>query len=110
MSKVEDLILEAYATDPKVVDEDWYLMGAVWKLDGWDENKGLFQNLKSSISAESITRARRKLHEDGRIKYSKDAEDRRYEEYKKKTDEYSNSTRGEARIEIDEENNTVRMF
>lgn len=105
MSRVEDLILQAYATDPKVVDHDWYLIGAMWKLDGWDDGKSLFENLKVAIQAESITRARRKLHEDGKIKYSDEAEERRYEQYKEKTEEYGSPT-----VILDDETNTARFI
>ena len=123
MANVEDLILQAYARDPKVVDEDWYLIGAVWKLSGWDDSKTLFENLKHSISPESITRARRKLYEQEKIKYSKDAEDRRYEQYKEKTEEYSElnamaqalreapvPTEDRHAAIFDEETNTVRFI
>jgi len=121
MANVEDLILQAYARDPKVVDEDWYLIGAVWKLSGWDDDKTLFENLKHSINPESITRARRKLHEQEKIKYSKDAENRRYEQYKEKTDLYAYYPHADEgyveradgkkfEIEVDHDTNTVRFL
>lgn len=80
---IDRAILAIYSRYPHVVNDDALLLDAVWRLLGWDETKSLLHNLKKLPRPESITRARRRLHEQGHIAYSKEADDRRMQEFKK---------------------------
>jgi len=129
MTDKEKLVYRIYQDNSKLVDDDKDLIPAVWRLEGWRDDLTLEQNFRRVSNPESITRARRKLHENGDIKYSKQSEDKRYELYKEKTEEYSSdiihfgyspdSTKrfvsGDSSIpgvgvEIDQETNTARLF
>jgi len=87
--QIDKAILAIYNRYPEAVNDDAVLLDAVWRLLGWDESKSLLYNLKRLPRPESITRARRKLHEDGKIVYSKLALERRTDEFIAKRDEYS---------------------
>ena len=104
MSSVEDKVLEAYNRDPRTVNDDKYLIPAVWRLEGWDESSNLFENFKRVSNPESITRARRNLHEQGLIKYSKEASDRRMKEFKDHQEKF-----GKKEPIFDHKTNTVRI-
>lgn len=80
---IDRAILAIYSRYHHVVNDDALLLDAVWRLLGWDETKSLLDNLKKLPRPESITRARRRLHEHGHIVYSKEADKRRMEEFKK---------------------------
>lgn len=80
---IDRAILAIYSRYPHVVNDDALLLDAVWRLMGWDETKPLLYNLKKLPRPESITRARRRLHEQGHIVYSKEADARRMDEFKK---------------------------
>lgn len=86
---IDDAILAIYARYPQAVNDDAVLLDTVWRLLGWDESKSLYYNLVRLPRPESITRARRKLHEDGKIVYSKQAMERRTKEFVAKRDQYS---------------------
>lgn len=103
--KIEELVLEAYTRDPNTVNDDKYLIPAVWKLEGWDDDDSLFRNFRKVSNPESITRARRKLHEDGFIKYSEKATERRMKEYKEATEKF-----GKSKVYFDKETNTARIL
>lgn len=87
---IDRAILAIYSRYPQVVNDDALLLDAVWRLLGWDESKTLLENLRKLPRPESITRARRRLHEQGHIVYSKAADERRMQEFKKaRSGEYS---------------------
>jgi hypothetical protein len=65
--------MAAYSANPAVVDTEIMLLEAIWKIEGWDESKSLYWNLSLVTHPESLSRARRRLHELGLISYSKDA-------------------------------------
>lgn len=88
--KVDKAILAIYAKYPHAVNDDAILLDCVWRLLGWDETKSLYWNLSRLPRPESITRARRKLHEQGKIVYSKQAHDRRMKAFVAARDEHSN--------------------
>lgn len=123
MTDKEKLVYRVYQDNNKLVDDDKDLIPAVWRLEGWDDHLSLEQNFRRVSNPESITRARRKLHENGDIKYSKQSEDTRYELYKEKTEEYSQGIPGfpdiqesldqltiRKQVQIDESTNTARLF
>jgi len=90
LTKTEQLVMSAYNKDPDCVNQEDKLLEAVWLAQGWDNSKSLYWNLQRSVHPESLSRARRKLFEQGHIKYSKDAENARYEAYKAETERHSN--------------------
>lgn len=94
MNKKQKLVYQVIQDKPYVVNDDADLIAAVWRKEGWDDGVALEDNLKRVTRPETITRARRKLHEDGHIKYSKDADTRRYEAFTNAKQEYSKQTFG----------------
>lgn len=87
-SQLNNLIIRLYNETPEVASDDKLLLARVWHFCGWNNNDSLYNNLKRVPSAESITRARRKLVEQGYLKPTEKATETRYEEYKKYRDEY----------------------
>lgn len=85
----KDLIQAIYNNENrrKLLDKDTALIAFIWRIDGWDDSKPLEENIAKVRSAESIRRTRQKMHEKGLIKYSDEAEERRYEAYKDVKDE-----------------------
>ena len=81
MNATQKLVFEAYKNDPNCVNDENRLLEAVWLRQGWDSAKSLYWNLSRVSHPESLSRARRKLHELGLIKYSEEAEIRRKEQY-----------------------------
>lgn len=81
--KVSQEILLLFMEDETIVNDDWRLIAAIWRNRGWNDWIGLEDNLPKMPSVESITRARRKLHEIGLIKYNKEALDRRTKDFRK---------------------------
>jgi len=81
-------VMAAYDTDPNCVNEEHRLLEAVWLKEGWDNNRSLYWNLQRVSHPESISRARRKLHELGLITYSEESLERRMGYYKEMQDEY----------------------
>lgn len=68
-------VLDVIERNPGIQNSDAKLLDTYWhEADGWDDTKSLYWNLSQVTPAESITRSRRKLHELGYIKYSKDAD------------------------------------
>lgn len=116
MTDKENLVLRVYKEDSNLVNSDKDLIPAVWRLEGWSDGRSLEDNFRRVSNPESITRARRKLHEQGTIKYSKQSEDKRYEQFKEKREEYGipgfpkDVFEGFPKVEIDEGTNTVRLF
>jgi len=88
LTKKQQLVLDVYKADPSCVNDEHRLLEAVWLKEGWDDSKSLYFNLQRVSHPESISRARRKLHEIGLIKYSEEATERRMGYYKQMTDEY----------------------
>lgn len=115
---IDQHILAIYAEAPHIVNNDDTLTAYVWTRQGWSEGKTLLQNLQGVSRQDEITRRRRKLHEEGKIKYSKEVEEARFKKYKEKTEEYGQGIpgfpidpfEGFPKVEVDEETNTARMF
>lgn len=88
----EKLIYQIIKNNPGVQNDDSKLIAAVWRYEGWSDNKSLEDNISKVTRPETITRARRKLHEEGHIKYSKDTLNRRTESFKNAQLQYSKQT------------------
>lgn len=75
-------VLKVIEDNPGCQNDDARLLDVFWhQADGWDDTKSLYWNLSKVTPAESITRSRRKLHELGYIKYSKDADTAREKKF-----------------------------
>ena len=88
MNKTEKLVLDAIKFNPDCADDDAKLLATVWEKS-WDHEASLYYNLKRVPHSESLTRARRKLHEKGLIKYSTSALKRRTKRFSEYRDENS---------------------
>lgn len=92
MSRIQDRVLRVIHSNPGVEDDDKQLLAAVWREEGWNDRLTLLDNLKRVSNPESITRARRKLHELGLIEYSDEADKRREKEMIRHLEENSPKT------------------
>jgi len=88
LTKKQELVLTVIEGNPGVQDDEMKLLEAVWRYENWDDTKSLYWNLTRVTHPETISRARRFLHEHGRIKYSDEADTRRYTQYIEMTNEY----------------------
>lgn len=89
LRSLRDEILTEYRYDQRVADDDKLLISRIWGRHGWDNTRGLYDNLINVPSAESIRRTRQKLVADGVMKSSKEAVEKRYKafkEYRKELD------------------------
>ena len=86
---IKDIIRKLYDQDKMVVNDDNLLVSRVWLELGWSDYKSLYANLTDLPSAETITRARRKLHQDGEIEYSKEVDEARFKKFIEMKEEYS---------------------
>ena len=93
-TRIQDRVLRVIHSNPGVEDDDKQLLAAVWREEGWNDNLTLIDNLKRVSNPESITRARRKLHELGLIEYSDEADARREKEMLRHIDDNSNLEQG----------------
>lgn len=93
LTGIQASVLKLWKADMTICDDDDRLVATYWHVfDKWDSlNGNLYDKLKAATSYDSITRARRYLNEHSHITYSKDAQERREEQYKEKTEQYSNS-------------------
>jgi len=89
ITPLQKRVLGIIQDSPRAANDDPMLLDLYWHTyDGWDDKKSLYSNLSRISPSESITRARRKLHELGLIVYTEDTEQARYEEFKKYKEEY----------------------
>ena len=98
LSKSQLLVMNEYNTGPDCVNEEVKLLERVWLSSGWDSTKSLYWNLQRMPHPESISRARRRLHELGLIKYSDEAMETRVDAYTKDVNRYSNYEKTKADI------------
>lgn len=85
---IDKMILALYRERPTIVDDDAKLVAAVWYKCGYDPKRELYDNIRRLPYAESIVRRRRLLHERGKIKYSPEAEARRFKNFVEARDAY----------------------
>lgn len=91
LTKHQQLVMNAYNANNNCVNDDKDLFAAVWYSQGWNDNNTLAENLSQVANPESITRARRKLHELGMIKYTDKALKQRTEQFEQYREENSNN-------------------
>lgn len=80
--RMRDRIISLVKAKPELANDDKKLIATIWWLEGW-KDKDLYEHLKSVSSPETIRRTRAKLVEEGVIKPSDEAQEARYEEFKK---------------------------
>lgn len=68
---------------PGAVDDDRLLIAKIWEYEGWDYMADLYSNLRRVSSPEMIRRTRQLMVQDGTLKPSENASERRYGEFKK---------------------------
>lgn len=89
LNGIENNILKLYKENQDVVNDDALLTSEYWKkFDGWVQSMPLYWNLQQVTPSESVTRARRKLHELDLVKYSTDADKARERRYVEMRDEH----------------------
>ncbi len=90
LNTIQSNIMRLYKADPNTVNDDALLIARYWyKFDKWEDIQGsLYDKLKTATSGDSITRARRWLHEHDYIKYDKQVDEIRYQKFVETTNEY----------------------
>ena len=85
---IKDRIMALYYQDERIASDDALLIAMYWQSD-WDSTKSLEYNLKRLTRSETITRRRRELINEGKIKATKLAESERYEAFINEQAEHS---------------------
>lgn len=63
-------------------NDDIKLIAAIWNREGWDQNRSLYDNLRSVSHPETIRRTRQKLQSEGLIGIREKTDEKRYDEFK----------------------------
>ena len=92
ISRKQKLVLKAIELQPGAADDDALLLATVWKLEGWNDNRNLYDNLRRVSRSETICRRRRELFNMGLIQYSSNAHKRRSEAFKSERQLHTNFT------------------
>jgi hypothetical protein len=82
LNKKQLLVYRVIKQNPGVQNNDADLIAAVWRYEGWRDERGLEQNIMAVTRPETITRRRRELHLMGLIEYSDEADKTREEAFK----------------------------
>ena len=90
LTKMQRTVLNKIKELPACAINDKILITGIWIDEGWDNSKPLLDNLIKVTSPETITRARRKLHEMGLITYDKATLHKRYKEFLRVRDNRGN--------------------
>lgn len=89
LTGIQKKVLAVIERNPGSQDDEHKLLERYWvEVDHWDETKSLYWNLQRSTHSESISRARRKLHELGLITYSPKALKHRTEAFNDHREQY----------------------
>lgn len=91
-SKKMNLVYTVILLNPGVQNDENALYAAVWQYEGWSDVRSLQENLRNVTNAETISRCRRKLHEQGLITYTPVVEEKRYEAFVEERNEQSSYT------------------
>ena len=92
LTKKQKLVLGVILDNPGVQNDDATLIVAVWRREGWSDNRTLEQNLARVTRPETITRRRRELYNMGLITYSPQADKTRMKAFKNERDAHSTFT------------------
>lgn len=71
-TELRDKIIQLCKQKPELADDDYRLVANIWWSEGWHDTQ-LNERLHSVTSFSTITRTRRKLTEEGKIKPSSSA-------------------------------------
>jgi hypothetical protein len=85
---IKDRIMALYYQDERIASDDALLIAMYWQPD-WDNTKSLEYNISHLTRPETITRRRRELINEGKIKATKLAESERYEAFINEQAEHS---------------------
>lgn len=96
--KLQQTVLQVIQDNPGVENDDCALIAAIWRTQGWSDVRSLEDNIERVTRPESISRARRKLHELGLISYSQAAHEMRYDAFKHEQNKHSTYEQTMARI------------
>lgn len=91
LNKKQKLVYDVIMAHPGVQNNDADLIAAVWRAEGWDDRRGLEQNIMGVTRSETITRRRRELFNMGLINYEGDILAERLEAFTSERDVHSNS-------------------
>ena len=89
LNKIQRLVYKVIQDNPGCQNDDADLIAAVWRYEGWSDNRGLEQNIAGVTRSETITRRRRELFNMGLIEYSPEALKSRTEAFKKEVNTHS---------------------
>lgn len=89
LTKKQRLVLKAIKQNPAAANNDAMLYATCWELEGWDDNKSLYENLRTKTRGETLSRRRRELFNAGLITYTKQADKAREEAYVSERDRHS---------------------
>lgn len=84
-----DVILKLYEDDPDICNDEGKLFQAVAREKGVNISLELIRMLPNW---DDVQRRRRELHEEGKIKYSEQAERKRYKRFIEERDKHSDYT------------------
>ena len=80
---VRHKILRIVKREPYAANDDKLLISLIWESEGWDYMLSVYENLRRVTSPETIRRTRQRLVQEGLIKPSQQATERRYREFEK---------------------------
>ncbi len=89
-NSIKSKVLKVIQNNPHCANDDAALLECYWtQIDGWNHEHSLYWNLSRVTPGESITRIRRKLHEEGLIEYSEDTLESRTKRFNEEREQYS---------------------
>ena len=92
LTKMQRNVLHIIQKYPEAANDDSVLLERYWiEIDGWDEDKSLYFNLRKCSNPGSITRRRRELYNRKLITYTKEAEEMREEAFKNELEAHSDN-------------------
>jgi len=89
LNKKQQLVYRVIQLNPGVQNSDADLIAAVWRYEGWEDSRGLEQNIMTVTRPETITRRRRELFNMGLIDYNEEALTERTEAFINERDAHS---------------------
>lgn len=89
-AKLKQMVVDAYHTDPELVNNDALLLSYVWGRCGWRDDMPRDWNIVRMPRPESVSRRRREAFNEGLIRYSTDATEKRMEAFINERDSHSN--------------------
>jgi hypothetical protein len=73
--KIRNIILSLYKRNSGIVNDEAALLAGVWRECGWRDDCSMEWNIQAMPRAESVSRRRRELYNEGLIEYSEDRQE-----------------------------------